>query len=54
MTKFAGYADNFMDEFQDEIIFCFRKVNRECVQKLGESTRRSIGTIKRYGIVEMR
>ena len=49
-----GWEAKKLDKLRDKIIFCFKKVNRECVHKSRESTHRRIDTIRRYGIVEMR
>ena len=43
-----------LDQLRTMILYCFKKVDQECVQNLGESTRRQIDTIKRFCLVEMR
>ena len=45
-------AEN-MDQLRNRIVYCYEKVDRECLQELAESTQRRIDTI-RYGLVEMR
>ena len=46
-------AEN-LDQLRNIIVYCFEKVDRECVQELDESTQRRIEMIRRYGIVDIR
>ena len=56
-TKFKGevYKDDCeaenLDKLRTRIFYSFEKVDQECVQNLGEISRRGIDTIRRFGLV---
>ena len=49
-----GWQAENLDQLRSRIIYCFKKFDKELVQRLAESTSRRLDTIRRQGLVELR